>query len=209
MKRIALLLIVSGLCTACVGSVLKSDNEPPDLYRLAAASGPGAGASAGATQAQAITVARPRSVSSLDTERIAVTTPGHGFDYLAGARWADTAPQMVQQMLVDTLIAGGRFATAVAAPSRVPTDLLLDVELRHFEAIYASVGEPPRVLVELQGNLVDVRRGTRVASFNSRAEATAARNDRTAVIAAFEDATARAAQDAALRAGEAAAAHSR
>ena len=205
MKRIAMLLVASGLCTACVGSVLKSDNEAPDLYRLAAPSASGAGAAL----AQAITVARPRSVSSLDTERIAVTTPGHGFDYLVGARWADTAPQMVQQLLVDTLIAGGRFATAVAAPSRVPTDLLLEVELRHFEAVYASVGEPPRILVELQANLVDVRRGARIASFDSRGEATAARNDRTAVVAAFQDATARAAQDAALRAGEAAAANAR
>jgi cholesterol transport system auxiliary component len=204
LKRIALLLVVSGLCTACVGSVLKSDNEAPDLYRLAAPAASGGGA--GPSLAQAITVARPRSVSSLDTDRIAVTTPGHGFDYLAGARWSDTAPQMVQQLLVDTLMAEGRFATAVAAPSRVPTDLLLEVELRHFEAVYASVGEPPRILVQLQANLVDVRRGTRVASFDSRAEATATRNDRTAVIAAFEDAALRAARDAALRAGEAAAA---
>lgn len=209
MKRIAALLIVSGLGTGCVGSVLKSDNEAPDLYRLAAPPASSATAGSGPAPTHAITVARPRSASSLDTERIAVTTPGHGFDYLAGARWADTAPQMVQQMLVDRLISGGRFATAVAAPSRVPTDLLLEVELRHFEAIYASVGSPPQVLVELQGNLVDVRRGVRVASFGTRAEATAARNDRTAVIAAFEDATARAAQDAALRAGEAAAAYAR
>ena len=207
MKRIALLLVVSGLCTACVGSVLKSDNEAPDLYRLAAPAA--SGGSAGPSQAQAITVARPRSVSSLDTDRIAVTTPGHGFDYLSGARWSDTAPQMIQQLLVDTLMADGRFATAVAAPSRVPTDLLLEVELRHFEAVYASVGEPPRILVQLQANLVDVRRGIRVASFDSRAEATAARNDRTAVVAAFEDAALRAARDAALRAGEAAAAYAR
>ena len=207
MRRIALLLVVSGLCTACVGSVLKSDNEAPDLYRLAAPAASGGGA--GPSLAQAITVARPRSVSSLDTDRIAVTTPGHGFDYLAGARWSDTAPQMVQQLLVDTLMAEGRFATAVAAPSRVPTDLLLEVELRHFEAVYASVGEPPRILVQLQANLVDVRRGTRVASFDSRAEATATRNDRTAVVAAFEDAALRATRDAALRAGEAAAAYAR
>jgi cholesterol transport system auxiliary component len=209
LKRIAVLLMVSGLCAGCIGSALKSDNEAPDLYRLTAPSVPSENAGTGSRPTHAITVARPRSASSLDTERIAVTTPGHGFDYLAGARWADTAPQMVQQMLVDSLISGGRFATAVAAPSRVPTDLLLEVELRHFEAIYASVGKPPQVLVELQGNLVDVRRGVRVASFGSRAEATAARNDRTAVIAAFEDATARAAQDAALRAGEAAAAYAR
>jgi len=209
LKRIAVLLMVSGLCAGCIGSALKSDNEAPDLYRLTAPPVPSANAGTGSKLTHAITVARPRSASSLDTERIAVTTPGHGFDYLAGARWADTAPQMVQQMLVDSLISGGRFATAVAAPSRVPTDLLLEVELRHFEAIYASVGKPPQVLVELQGNLVDVRRGVRVASFGSRAEAAAARNDRTAVIAAFEDATAQAAQDTALRAGEAAAAYAR
>jgi ABC-type uncharacterized transport system auxiliary subunit len=116
---------------------------------------------------------------------------------------------MVQQLLVDTLMAEGRFATAVAAPSRVPTDLLLEVELRRFEAVYASVGEPPRILVQLQANLVDVRRGTRVASFDSRAEATATRNDRAAVVAAFDDAALRATRDAALRAGEAAAAYAR
>jgi cholesterol transport system auxiliary component len=209
LKGLAALLMVSGLCTGCFGSALKSDNEAPDLYRLAAPSASSATAGSGPVLAQAITVARPRSASSLDTERIAVTTPGHGFDYLAGARWADTAPQMVQQMLVDRLMSGGHFATAVAAPSRVPTDMLLEVELRHFEAIYASVGEPPQVLVELQGNLVDVRRGVRVASFGSRAEATAAMNTRTAIVAAFDDATALAAQDAALRAGEAAAAYAR
>jgi cholesterol transport system auxiliary component len=209
LKRIALLLVVSVLCTACVGSLLKSDNEAPDLYRLTGPSASGASVGAGPALAQAITVARPRSASSLDTDRIAASTPDHGFDYLADARWADTAPQMVQQLLVDRLIAGGRFATAVAAPSRVPSELLLEVELRHFEAVYAGVGEPPRILVELQGNLVDVRRGTRVASFDSRAEATAARNDRRAVVAAFEDATARAVQDVALRAGEAAAAYAR
>ena len=52
MKRIALLLVVSGLCTACVGSVLKSDNEAPDLYRLAAPAASGGGA--GPSLAQAV-----------------------------------------------------------------------------------------------------------------------------------------------------------
>lgn len=195
MRRALALLAATWLCTACFGSVFKSDIEPPDRYRLA---GPVA-AAGGEALPLAISVARPGAASSLDTERIAVVKPDHGFDYLAGARWADPAPQMLQQLLVAALAVDGRFATAVAAPSHVPTDLLLDVELGHFEAVYASVDTPPRIRVELHANLVDVRKGVRVASFEAGAEASAARNDQRAVVAAFEQATDEAVQTVAQR----------
>jgi cholesterol transport system auxiliary component len=204
-RRIAVVLAGTWLCTACVGSLFKSSAEAPDLFRL---SGPAA-APGGPRLALAISVARPGSPSSLDTERIAVVKPGQGFDYLAGARWADPAPQMLKQLLVDSLAADGGFAAAVAAPSRVPTDLLLDVELRHFEAVYASIDAPPRVRVELKANLVDPRKGVRLASFDSSFDATAERNDRRAVIAAFEQATDRAVAEVVLRAREAASASAR
>ncbi len=200
MRRLATLLAAAVLGTGCVGSMLKSDDQPPDLYRLSAAQV----AAAASTSPQAIAVARPRSVSSLDTDRIAVVTPGHGFNYLAGARWADPAPQMVQQLLVDALVAGGGFAAAVAAPSRVPADLLLDVELRGFEAVYAQNDAAPRVRVDLLATVVDTRRGLRLASFESSAEAAAERNDRRAVVAAFQEAAAAATGDVAARARAAA-----
>jgi cholesterol transport system auxiliary component len=199
------MLVSALLCAGCVGSVFQSDAEPPDLYRL----DPPSSVATGTALAQAIGVARPRAASSLDTSRIAVVTPGHGFDYLAGARWADAAPQMVQQLLVDGLGAPGGFATAFASPSRVPADLLLDSELRHFEAVYASADSAPSIVVELQASLVDTRRGLRVASFDAHAEVAAERNDRRAVVAAFEQATGRAVADVAERARAAAAASTR
>jgi cholesterol transport system auxiliary component len=204
-SRVASILVSALLCAGCVGSVLQSDAEPPDLYRLDPPSGNAAAPALG----QAISVARPRAASSLDTNRIAVVTPGHGFDYLAGARWADAAPQMVQQLLVDVLGGPGGFATAIASPSRVPADLLLDTELRHFEAVYPSADSAPSVLVELQASLVDSRRGLRVASFDAHAEVAAERNDRRAVVAAFEQATGRAVAEVADRARAAAAASAR
>jgi cholesterol transport system auxiliary component len=204
-SRVASILVSALLCTGCVGSVFQSDAEPPDLYRL----DPPSGNATAPALAQAISVARPRAASSLDTNRIAVVTPGHGFDYLAGARWADAAPQMVQQLLVDVLGGAGGFATAIASPSGVPADLLLDTELRHFEAVYAGDDSAPGVVVELQASLVDTRRGLRVASFDARAEVAAERNDRRAVIAAFEQATGRAVADVADRARAAAAASAR
>ncbi len=202
MRRVTIIVVASALCAGCFGSVLKSGVEPPDLYRLDL---PGAVAG-GTALSLAISVSRPRAPESLDTSRIAVVKPGNGFDYVADARWSDPAPQVVQQLLVDALGAPGRFAAAAAAPSHLPADLLLETSLRRFEAVYADVAAAPTVVVELRASLLDVRKGTRLASFDSRAEVAAARNDRTAVVAAFEQAAARAVEDVAERVRAAAAA---
>jgi cholesterol transport system auxiliary component len=178
-----------------VGSVLRSDVDAPDRYRL---EGPAA-ERGGAALPLSITVARPGSPLSLDTDRIAVATPGLGFDYLAGARWADPAPQMLQQLLVDALARDARFATAVAAPSRVPTDLMLDADIVRFEAAYSDVRSPPTVMVEFGVNLVDVRSGRLVTSFRVAATAASASNDRGSVVAAFEQATDQALREAVSR----------
>lgn len=201
MRRLALLLASVALCTACTGSLLRSSAEAPERYRLE-----GPAALAGATTLPlAVEVTRPRASSSLDTDRIAVTTPGSGFDYVADARWADPAPQMLQRLLVDALTSDAHFATAVAAPSRVPADLLLDAELKRFEAVYSNVDEPPIVVVDLGVNLVDARKGTRIVSFQITTTAPAARNHRADVVAAFRQATDQAVHDAVTRVAAAAA----
>lgn len=169
----------------CAGSLLESNAEAPETYRLQGE----ALADRGERLPLALVVGRLRSSSSLETERIAVVQPDSRFDYYEGVRWSEPAPQMLQQQLVRALSADGRFATVVAAPSRVPVDLLLDVELRRFEAVQASPGATPVVRVELQVSLVDSRKGGRLASFAVTGAATAAAHRRTAVVAAFEHAT--------------------
>jgi ABC-type uncharacterized transport system auxiliary subunit len=93
-------------------------------------------------------------------------------------------------LLVRGLAADGRFEVVVAAPSRVPADLLLDVELRRFEAVYAQDGAAPEVRVEMQVSVVDPRQSRRVGSFAAVGSAVAAADRRAAVIDAFERATA-------------------
>jgi len=172
----------------CAGSLLESKSEAPEIYRLDGAQS-GAPRRAAAASPASLGVTRPRAATSLDTERIAVVQPGSRFDYYAGVRWSEAAPEMLQQRLVQALSADGSFATVVAAPSRVPPDLFLDVELRRFEATYTSAGAPPRVRVELQATLVDGRGLGRIASFQASSEAAAAADTRRSVIAAFEEAT--------------------
>lgn len=178
--------------TACTGSLLQSSAEAPETYRL---QGPVL-ADRGGRLPLALAVARPRAAAALDTDRIAVVRTDSRFDYYAGVRWSEPAPQMLQQLLVSAFTADGRFAAVVAAPSRVPADLLLDVELRRFEADYPADGAPPAVRVEMLVTLVEARPARRVASFPAIGAATAADNRRAAVVAAFEAAATQAVESA-------------
>jgi len=187
MKTRAGLLAVLALASAgCAGSLLESGLEPPDTYQLQGAAVP----DRGGRLPLAIGVGRVRAPSSLETERIAVLQPDSRFDYFAGVRWSEPAPQMLQQQLVRVLAADGRFEAVVAAPSRVPTDLVIDVELRRFEAVYAAENAAPEIRVEMQVAVLDARTVERVASFTVAAASAAQADRRAAVIAAFERATA-------------------
>jgi cholesterol transport system auxiliary component len=185
-------LALSLALAGCAGSLLESSAEAPETYRLAGASLP----DRGERLQLAISVARPGAAPALDTDRIAVVQPDSRFDYFAGVRWSEPAPQMVQQQLVRALAADGRFEAVVAAPSRVPADLLLDVELRRFEAVYAADGSAPAVHVEMQVSLVDPRKAQRLASFIATASASAEADRLAPVIAAFDRATSEAVRSA-------------
>jgi cholesterol transport system auxiliary component len=194
-KRWSILIAWALLASGCTGSLLDSHADKPQVYRLAAV----AVAPGGEPLAAALSVARPRAASSLDTERIAVVQPGSVFDYFAGVRWSEPAPQMLQQVLVEALVSDGRFATTVAAPSRVPAEYLLDIELRQFAAYYVQPGAPPQVQVQWQATLVDTRSGARVTTFVVGTQSTASGNHRGAVVSAFEQATSAAVRDTLVR----------
>ena len=185
MRIVVVLCLAALACTGCANALLGSPAEAPEIYRLEVAGQPG-----GAERLPlALAVSRPRAAASLDTERIAVVEPDSRFDYYAGMRWSESAPQMLQPLLVGALQSGGRYESVLAAPSRVAVDLLLDVELRRFEASYSTVGGAPRVRVEMHATLMDARRGERISSVLASAEASAAASRRGEVVAAFERAT--------------------
>jgi len=207
----SLLVVLLGGCT---GNLLRSDAEAPDTFRLDFAAATAA-ATVGATTSDsglAIAVVRPRAAAAIDTDRIAVHSAGNRFDYYLDARWAESAPQMLQQNLVGALAATGQFGGGVmTAPARMPTELLLDVELRRFEVVAtgpdaASSGAAPVVHVQVQASLVDQRRTARVTSFISEAAVPASENRLSAVIAAFDRANAQVVNDIAARVQAAAAA---
>jgi cholesterol transport system auxiliary component len=186
----------------CAGGVLTSDVKPPETFTLhhaapaAAKPAPAAPTAEFAVSAPqqalplVLVVSRPRASATLDTDRIATIPSDNRFDYYSDARWSETAPQMLQHALVDSLTADGRFDAVLAAPARVPAEMMLDLELRRFESVTTGSGSVPVVHVQMQANLVDTRRSVRIASFVSEATARASENRLSAVIDAFEAASA-------------------
>lgn len=188
--RLALVMALALACAGCAGSLLGPSGEAPQIYRLEAADAAGGAA----PLPLALGVARPRAALALDTERIAVVQPDNRFDYFSGMRWSEPAPQMLQAAVVRTLQSDGRYEVVVAAPNRVPTDLLLDLELRRFEAVYEVEGAAPAVHVEIQATLVDPRQLRRVSSILVSSEVGAGVNRRDAVLDAYQRATGEVAQ---------------
>ena len=205
---LAMLAVFAGslALAGCTGSLLGSGTAVAEAYRLdATRSGPAAAAPAiSPTPALALAVDRPRAPDALDTDRIAVVPGGSRFDYYADVKWAEPAPLMLQQNLVAALEASGRYAGVVAAPARLPAELMLDVELRHFEATAAPGSDAPIVHVQVQASLIDLRRAQRVTSIVSEARVAAGTNRRGAIVQAFERANAQVVNDVATRVGAAA-----
>lgn len=194
------------LLGGCTGNLLQSDAAAPDTFRLGVVATTAATADAESTAAGlAIVVARPRAAAAIDTDRIAVHSAGSRFDYYSDARWAESAPQMLQENLVAALAATAQFRGGVmTAPARVPAELLLDVELRRFEAVTAgadatTAGAAPVVHVQVQVSLIDSRRAARVTSFISEAAVPASENRLSAVIAAFDRANVQVVSDVGAR----------
>jgi len=206
--RVAAAMLAVALAAGCTGNLLQSDSPVPDTFRLTSA--PPAAAADVSPLPLAVVVQRPRATAALDTDRIAISAAGNRFEYYSAALWAEPAPQMVQQQLVSALAATGQFGGGVfAAPARVPAELLLDVELRRFEAVTASANAAsssaaPVVHVQVQASLIDTRRSVRVTSFVAAAEIPATENRLTAVIAAFERANAQVMSEVAAKAQAAA-----
>lgn len=134
-----------------------------------------------------ISIATPQANALLDSDRIAVRPTPDRLQTYKGARWADTAPELLQTALVRAFEDSGRF-TSVArfGNSGRRGDVALFSELRHFETIYTD-GQP-RVVVELQARLVG--RDGRIATKRFREEVAPATPEVDAVATAFGQAMA-------------------
>src|SRR5512138_2631034 len=132
--RITMAIGVVALAGCSAGSLFDSDTPVPANYVLAAV-----------PPAQELrtpipvdlSVSRPEMAAGLDTDRIAVLK-GRELDYYRRVRWAVRATELVQTVVVDSLANQNWFRSVTPEQARVAGDYVLDLQVRAFQAEYAS-----------------------------------------------------------------------
>jgi cholesterol transport system auxiliary component len=195
------------LClTGCTG-LFKSTAAPEQTYFLrapvAASSGApvsssapansGApaesGAGAAASAATSLRINRPIAAPGLDTPHIMLLQPDHRMNFFTGSRWPAPAPDVIEALAAQTLRASGAWSSVEYGASPFPSEYLLQLTVRRFEADYSEGGPAPVVYVVFD-SVLGRREGREViATFTVSGSAPAADNRLKDVVAAFEQAT--------------------
>ena len=189
------LLLVCLCLTGCSG-LFHSNAKPEQIYYLRAPpaqSAPAtgtAGSAAAATDLPAsVRVGRPVADPGLDSPHIMLLQTDHRMNFYTGSRWPGPAPEVVEALAVQTLRASGAWSSVEDSASPFPSDYLLQLHLRRFEADYTEGGAAPTVRVVLDC-IIGRRQGREVlATLTASGAATASANRLAEVVGAFEQAT--------------------
>ena len=130
----------------------------------------------------------PIAEAGLNTARIAVRRSPYTLEYFERAGWTDTAPRMIQTLLVESFENTGRIVAVARQSVSIRADYILVPELREFQAEYASPTAVPEIRVRLNAKVIRQPQRAIVASENFEAVVPAASNSMGDIIAAFDDA---------------------
>lgn len=178
-------LVLAGLLLAACTGIIPGTGEPLKLYTLTPKS-----TYEGAVPEVdwQLVIETPIAPAGINTNRIALSHSPITLDYFAGATWTDSAPAMVQTLLVESFENTGRIVAVGRESVGLRADYVLKIELREFQAEYASPDTPPTVHIRIISKLVRMPVREIVASHMTERKAVAAANTLDGVVAAFDEA---------------------
>lgn len=168
--------------SACAGNLIGPPSPAPALYVLRPEFGPVSGAS---PVRQQLTVAVPAAPAALDTERIALERNANVMDYFAQSQWTDRLPLVVQSLLVEGFEKSGAVAAVGREGAGIRADVVLETELRQFEAFYAVADTAPEIRITMVAKLVNVTNRGVIDTTEVSRSARSAANDLRSITAAF------------------------
>jgi cholesterol transport system auxiliary component len=168
---------------ALAGCQLPGGGEPPKLFTLTPKSTFAPDLPRADWQ---LAIEAPVAPGGIDTTRIAVQRTPLTLDYFARAQWTDTAPRMVQTLLLESFENTGKLVAVGRESSSLRPDYLLKVDLREFQAEFRAAG--PVARVRISARLVRLPERSVVASFTHEAVEPAASREIEQIVAAFDDA---------------------
>lgn len=186
-----LALILLALAVAGCSSLLHSDAPPVQIYTLRAApAASDSGADPAAAVDASLRVAHPLAGPGLGTSQIVLLQPDHRLNVYAASAWAADAPTLLESLAAETLRGSGYWRSVEDAESPFPSEYLLQISIRRFDADYSGGADaPPTVRVTLDCTLGKEEGRDIVATFVASGSAVAGANRLGEVVAAFQQAT--------------------
>ena len=211
MKRLAAIVLLP--CVSGCSGLLHSSAQLDQVYYLRANAAPPAETARPAMTAS-VHVGRPIAGPGLDSSHIVLLEPNRRMSYYTASRWPAPLPQVVEELASQVLRASGSWSTVQSSESPFPSDYILQIRIRRFEADYSSGGPEPSggahggSAAPTAHVVLDCTIGRRsgreiVGTFVAEGSSVAAANRLGDVVGAFEDATNRALSSVAARAAEA------
>ena len=120
--------------------------------------------------------------------QIALSRSAVSIDYFADSEWTERVPLLVQTALLQSFENSGAIAAIDRESIGLRADFILKIEIRHFEAVYASPNGPPEVWVAVVVRLVNPAGRDIVAHASFERRERAAANDMGRIVAAFDEA---------------------
>ncbi|MGH7028584.1 ABC-type transport auxiliary lipoprotein family protein [Brevundimonas sp.] len=189
-------LLIAAASVTLSGCALLATPDPVQLYRFGGGS---AFAGTGATSACPDVNVNLRRVDFPDAssgDRLLAVT-GAEAAYIKGARWVSPAETLFEETLRNAFADGGT-CTVLGSGQATRDGLLLSVDVRRFEAVYAAPGGVPDVNVVVLLRLIRPGDRSIVAEDRISVSESAGENRQSAIVAAFDRATAEASRQIVL-----------
>jgi cholesterol transport system auxiliary component len=190
--RWATAAVAAVLASGCLGGLTETIPQPL-IYRIDAPT-----LAAGAPLAADLRIDVGPAAPGLEGPGIATRWPGQRLDYIAGARWAEELPRLLEAALVEAFAGSARLHSVQGDFGRFRATHTLVVEVRRFEADYTG-GAEPVAKVALYATIGRASDRQVLATFTAVASESAAGNRQAAIVAALDAAFARATAEMAGR----------
>ena len=110
-----------------------------------------------------LVIDEPTAARQIDTSRIALMSGPFQVEYYADVEWTDSAPAMVQLLLVQSFQNTGRLPVVAPTRQTLATDFLLLSNLRKFQVENDATGTPQATVI-IEATLLKMPRRTPVAT---------------------------------------------
>jgi cholesterol transport system auxiliary component len=135
-----------------------------------------------------LVVEPPVAAAGYNTNRIALQRTPLSLDYYARASWTDSAPAMVQTLIIESFENTGKIVGVSRESVQLRPDYILKTELREFQAEYFPDAGAPLVRVRVTALIVRMPERTIIASQSFERTERAAGGDMRQIAEAFDEA---------------------